>query len=145
MVDLHAAVMDYLSGRNWPYEDHDGVIVTPVLAKSGSWTAIFEIRDDDQVLIVSSLVPVSVPVDRRTDVALYIARANLGLMIGHFEINLDDGEVRFRTSVDVAGAELSEPLIDHLFLANVVGVDRYLDGLRAVIEGTDPAAAIDFC
>jgi hypothetical protein len=142
MADLHAAVVGYLAERSWPYEDRDGVIVTPVVLSSGSWTVFFEIRDQDQQLIVYSLVPVWVPVERRTDAALYIARANYGLAIGNFEIDLDDGEVRFRTSVDVEGAEISAPIVDHLFLANVMGVEQYLEGLRSVIEGADPSAAI---
>jgi hypothetical protein len=29
----------------------------------------------------------------------------------------------------------SDPIVDHLFLANIVGVDQHLDGLRAVVDG----------
>jgi len=143
MADLHAAVIGYLVERHWPHEDHGDVIVTPVVLGSGSWTVFFEIRDQDQQLIVNSLVPVWVPVERRTDAAMYIARANYGLAIGNFEIDLDEGEVRFRTSVDVEGAQISDPVVDHLFLANIMAVEQYLDGLQSVIEGADPSAAIE--
>ena len=143
MTDLHTAVVDYLTGRQWPYEDRGEVIVTPVLGRSETWPAFFEIRDEEQQLIVYSLVPVAVPAERRTDVALYIARANYGLAIGNLEIDLDDGEVRFRTSVDVQGVEISEPIIDHLFLANIMGVEQFLAGLLMVVEGADPIAAFE--
>ena len=143
MTDLHAAVVGYLTERHWPYEDRGDVIVTPVLASSESWPAFFEIRDQHQQLIVYSLVPVAVPVERRTDAALYIARANYGLAIGNLDIDIDDGEVRFRTSVDVEGAEISAPIIDHLFLANIMGVEQFLAGLRSVMEGAGPSAAFE--
>jgi hypothetical protein len=39
MADLHAAVIGYLAARSWPHEDHDDVIVTPVVLSSGSWTS----------------------------------------------------------------------------------------------------------
>ena len=142
MADLHAAVTGYLTKRGWPLEDRGHLVVTPVLGRSGRWSAFFEIRDADQQLIVYSVVPVTVPPERRTDVALYLTRANFGLVIGSFEMDLDDGEVRFRTSVDVDGTEMSEPIIDHLFLANIVGVDQYFAGLRSVMRGADPAVAI---
>jgi hypothetical protein len=142
MVDLHEAVVGYLTERDWPYEDHGDAVVTEVLADNGSWTAIFDIRDEAQQVIVYSMVPVEVPAERRTDAALYIARANFGLAIGCFEIDLDDGTVRFRTGVDLEGAEVCDAIVDHLFLANVMGVEQYLDGLRSVIGGADPAVAI---
>lgn len=142
MADLHAAVTGYLTNRGWPIEDRGHLVVTPVLGRSGRWSAFFEIRGADQQLIVYSVVPVTVPPERRTDAALYLTRANFGLVIGCFELDLDDGAVRFRTSVDLEGAEVSEPIIDHLFLANIVGVDQYFAGLRSVIRGTDPAVAI---
>ena len=142
MADLHAAVTGYLTKRGWPLDDRGHLVVTPVLGRSGRWSAFFEIRDPDQQLIVHSVVPVTVPPERRTAAALYLTRANFGLAIGSFDLDLDGGEVRFRTSVDVEGAELSEPLIDHLFLANIVGVDQYFAGLRSVIRGADPVVAI---
>ncbi len=142
MPDLHAAVIGYLTTRSWMYEDHADGIVTDVSTDTGSWTVIFDIRDKQQQLIVYSIVPVEVPPARRTEVALYLTRANFGLAIATFELDLDDGDVRLRTAVDFEGAEVSDPVVDHLLLANIMGVEQYLDGLRAVIDGADPVAAI---
>lgn len=42
--------------------------------------------------------PLLVPGGCRTAAAETIARANYGLRLGKFEMNLDDGEVRFQVS-----------------------------------------------
>ena len=142
MARIHDAVEGYLATRAWPYEDRGNYVVSAVAGESGSWTACFDLREDDEQLLVYSVLPLRVPAERRTAVALFLSRANYGLAIGNFEIDLDDGEVRYKTSIDVEGAVLEEPLIDHLLLANIVTVDRYLRALESVVAGADPAASI---
>jgi hypothetical protein len=141
MADIRAAVVSYLSKHQWPCEARGEVLATPVAGKNGSWVAFFEIREEDEQLLVYSIIPFDIPTGRRSEAARYLTRANFGLAIGNFELDLDDGEVRYKTSIDIEGTQLVEPLIDHLFLANVVTVDHYLSGLRAVIEG-DKADAV---
>jgi hypothetical protein len=141
--DLHAAVIGYLTTRSFPYEDHGDGIVTDVATDTASWTVIFDIRVKQQQLMVYSIVPVEVPPERRTEVALYLTRANFGLAIATFELDLDDGTVRVRTGVDLEGAEVSDPIVDHILLANIMCVEQYFDGLRSVIDGDDPVAAIE--
>jgi hypothetical protein len=141
MPRIHDAVESYLTGREWPYEDHGDYFATPARGDHGSWVAFFAISEEDEQLIVHSVLSVEIPSERLDPVALYLTRANFGLGIGNFEMDLDSGDVRYKTSVDVAGAEINDALIDHLFLANIVTVDRYLEGLAAVVAGGDPAAA----
>ena len=92
--------------------------------------------------MVYSMIPFRIPDPRHTAIAVFLTRANYGLAIGNFELDFDDRDVRHKTSVDVEGAALEQPLIDHLFLANVVTVDRYLRAMEAVVEGADPTAAV---
>jgi hypothetical protein len=142
MERIGKAVARYLSGRNWPFEENNGLLATPVTGEAGNWMAYFVPREDDEQLLVYARLPVTVPPDRVPAVATYLTLANDGLAIGNFEMAMTEGQVRFKTSIDVGGADLSEPLIDHLFLANIVSADRYLPGLEAVVAGTDPAEAV---
>src|SRR5829696_3263734 len=41
----------------------------------------------------------------RTAMAVRLARINYGLVLGNFVIDLSDGEVRFKASIDFGGAE----------------------------------------
>lgn len=67
--------------------------------------------------------------------AEYLTRANYGLVLGNFEMDFRDGEVRYKTSIDVEGAEIVPGLIRNLVYANVITMDRYLPGLLSVIYG----------
>ena len=133
----------YLGGRGWPFEEDGHEVASVAIGQNGQWPVRFEIREDDGLLLVYSIVSSLVPQTRRLAVALYLTRVNHGLAIGNFEFDLDSGEVRYKTSVDIEGAALEEPIVDHLLLANIVAVDRYLAGMRAVVDGADPDDSAD--
>jgi len=140
---LREAVTAYLDKRTWPYEVQGRFIVSPVAGDGESWVAYFELREDDEQLLVYSIVSEPVPPERRSAVSLFLTRVNHGLPIGNFELNLNNGEVRYKTSIDVEGVPLDEPLVDHLLLANIVTMGRYLRPLRSVMAGADPTASAE--
>lgn len=74
------------------------------------------------------------PEDRRLSIAEFIARANYGLVLGNFELDFIDGELRFKTSIDVDGTELPPELIEPVVYANVLTMDQYMPGIMAVIK-----------
>jgi hypothetical protein len=65
------------------------------------------------------------------------------MTIGNFELDFNDGEIRYKTSIDVEGDHLSSALIKTLVYTNVSMMDQYLPGIKAVIEtGVSPEEAI---
>ena len=73
----------------------------------------------------------------------FLTRANYGLLIGNFEMDYNDGEVRYKTSIDVEGDRLSKALVKRLVYDNLAVMDRYLPGVLSVIYGgASPTEAI---
>jgi hypothetical protein len=65
------------------------------------------------------------------------------MIIGNFEMDFEDGEIRYKTSIDVEGDSLSSALIKRLVYANVMMMDAYLPGIMSVIYGdVEPKDAI---
>lgn len=81
-----------------------------------------------------SLCPIEIPEAQRLSVMEYITRVNYDLPIGNFELNLDVGEVRFKTSIDVEGDRLSEALLQALTRANLEIMIDYLPGIYAIVK-----------
>ena len=66
-----------------------------------------------------------------------------GMTIGNFELDYTDGEIRYKTSIDVEGDQLTSALIKNLVYTNVRMMDEYLPGITAVIEaGVSPEEVI---
>jgi hypothetical protein len=121
-----------------------GVLQLTFQGQHGTCVCYAQARDDSSQVAFYSLCPVKAPELRRAMAGEFITRANYGLIIGNFELDLDDGEIRYKTSVDVEETELSPALMQPLVYTNVWTMDRYLPGLLAVIFGSaTPRQAIE--
>jgi hypothetical protein len=152
--DVHDSIagvmVDFFTQMEWPFgegnsplnEDQTIYRLTSQ-GENGEWSCFACPREDMQQCIFYSVYPDLISEERRIEVTEFLTRANCGMAIGNFEINLDSGEVRLKTSVDVEGDRLSLELFQQLVAANVNTMDRYLPGIRQVVEGqATPKAAI---
>ena len=141
LLDIAA---EYFDAGDWDYVrlDDQDVLRLDVTGDNGRWICYVRAREAEGELIVYSNAPAHVPPDRRPAMAEFLTRANFGLTIGNFEMDVADGELHYKTAIDVTGDRLSQPLVDNLVQANLVIMDKYLPGILAVIDGAEPAAAV---
>lgn len=137
MSDLFAAMVTFFKEDDWRFEQIEGKTILRMgfAGRSGNWQCYAQAREESEQFIFYSVAPINVPEDKRPAIAEYLTRANYGMIIGNFEMDLSDGEVRYKTSIDVEDDELTSPLVHHLVYANVLMMDKYLPGLMAVIYG----------
>jgi hypothetical protein len=111
--------------------------------ENGHWPCYAQARDAQQQIVVYSICPLRVSEEKRPTMAEFITRANYGLVIGNFEMDYEDGELRYKTSLDFEDAEVTTELLRHIVYANVTTLDRYLPGILAVLAGGQtPEAAV---
>lgn len=132
--------------------DEHGLVwtqATPVsiIARMSELHAVYDVFfvADDAAGIVMCYCPIAsrVPPARRAAVADAIARANYGMRLGCFELDLDDGEIRYRTAVDLLGAPLEPAMVMRLMGVAIHCTEQYHDALMRVAFGNaDPEAAI---
>lgn len=138
MGQIFNAVVDFLTEDEWKYtileEDQELLALTlSFKGKHGSWQCFAIVDEEKHWLRFYSILPVHVSDDKRGEAAEFITRANYGMMLGNFEMDMTDGEVRFKTSVDAEGGELSRLMIDNLLRSNLISMDRYFPGMMAVL------------
>jgi hypothetical protein len=97
-------------------------------------SAIAAITDGDRFMFYV-IFGVSASPDRRDEAARFITRANYGLAIGDFEMDYEDGQLQFRSSVDFSGVGLSEELIANVILPAMSAVQQYGTALMDVLAG----------
>jgi hypothetical protein len=125
-----------------PLEDVTGFTITfeedgPQVA---GVTYLFE--DESRFLFYLQLIKTTPP-DTLPQVAEFITRANFGMSVGNFELDYENGSVRFKTSVDYQGAELLAPFVRNAILAAMDGVELYAEALIDVMGGKKtPGSAI---
>ncbi len=138
-------VIRFFREDSWPFEQLEGrpILRTGFKGDNGSWRCYAQVRPEQEQFIFYSVLDTYVPEHRRTAMAEFLTRANYGLIIGNFEMDWQDGEIRYKTSIDVEGDQLTTALVHRLVYVNVLMMDRYLPGIMQVAFGNaDPAAAI---
>jgi hypothetical protein len=74
----------------------------------------------------------------------FITLVNFDLVIGNFEMNLDNGLVRFKSSIDFTHAKLVKALVRSSIRSAMDVVEQYADALVEVMHGSkDVRAAIE--
>ncbi len=138
-------MLNFFTEDDWHFTKQQGesVLQLPFQGKNGSWNCYANAREEKKQFVFYSLCPITAPEDKRQAVAEFLTRANYGLMIGNFELDFSDGEIRYKTSIDLAGENLSFALIKNLVYTNVTMMDEYLPGILSVIDdGVSPKEAI---
>jgi len=138
-------MVQFFEEDDWRFSPIDGQTVLRLgySGKNGNWQCFAQAKEKTEQCIFYSICPVKAPEPKRPHMAEFIARANYGLVIGNFELDYDDGEIRYKTSIDVEDDRLSSALMKHLVYANILTMDQYMPGIMAVLyAGTEPALAI---
>ena len=82
--------------------------------------------------------------DVREQALRFITRANWALVVGNFEMDIDNGALRFRSSLVFGDAELGETLVRPLIASAMDIVERHITALMQVLdEGLDTDIAIE--
>ncbi|NJK79106.1 MAG: YbjN domain-containing protein [Chloroflexaceae bacterium] len=134
-----AMVEQFLDLEGWIYtrDQEEPVIRFPYNGTNGRWNCYVRARGVAAQLSFYSLCPVYTPEERRPAMAEFLSRANFGLIIGNFELDFRDGEIRYKTSIDLEGVPTDQawaPLFMRNFIyPNVRMMDRYLPGIMRII------------
>jgi hypothetical protein len=130
-------LIGFLTSDDWSFTRLQGepILYTTVKGNHGEWNCFAQIREEQNQILFYSICPTPVPEDKRSPIAEFLTRANSGLILGNFELDFDDGEIRYKTSIDVTNDFLNQALIKQLVYTNVSMMDEYLPGIQAVIAG----------
>jgi hypothetical protein len=134
---IYQEMVNFFQQDEWPFYPVEGqpVLQTAFEGKNGKWPCFARAREQQQQMVFYSIFPVNVPEHKLMAVAEFLTRANSGMILGNFELNFTEGEMSYKTSIDVEGDRLSFALIKRLVYANVTMMDEYWPGIMSVIYG----------
>ncbi len=143
LIDIAQACLDTMALPNTRVPNLP-VINLPVDIENGKLNLFIHSHEESRrVFVYSRPQDMLVPIDRIAALADFLTRANYGLPLGNFEIDMNDGEMNFKNSIDISDGELTQKMVQTLIVFSLECMSRYLPGIRAVIEGTEPKFAIE--
>jgi len=150
---LFESMVRFFDDEDWPYARVGGepALSLAFRGTTANWTCVAQaVEDDRRIFLFYSTGPVDIPADA-SKFAELVARANHGMLIGNFELDIAAGNIRYKTSLDLSSLPddafrpggLAVAMIRESVYTNVSTMDEYLPAIAAVAEGRqEPAEAI---
>ena len=102
-------------------------------------SAHFDVRLDYERFLFYLNFKDHVPKKYLDETIKFITLVNYDLVIGNFELNIYDGFIRFKSSIDFTQVVLNETLIRNMIKSSMDTVEQYADALLDVMNGNKNA------
>lgn len=145
MGRVFEAVVDFLNADGWRFEEVAGqtAIRFGFTGRNARFECYGRANEENETFVFFSILPLRAPEEKRALLAELITRINYGMNIGNFEMDMNDGELRYKTSIDVEGGELTQKMVETLVTVNLSTNDRYFTAFTDVLyANVSPAEAV---
>lgn len=144
---LKESIEKYLVSQEWRYEFREEERYFSMymnLKAVDRCRVIIDLKGEGETgFVVYSIFPIKTPEAKRPAVAEFITRANYCLLNGNFEMDYDDGEVRYKVMTRCGNIEYDPDSMEVIVDCGFSMLNRYGEDLLSVIYGNvDPAEAV---
>ena len=149
MSRIFDQMMTLFSYAEWSLDVVPDTTIASVTFQSGddNWVFVASTNEELRTMTFFARGPETCPPDRVADMLDFFNRANFGMSHGAWILDVNDGEIRYRVGVDLAGRDLTGDELGAIanYINTVMGAT--LPALRGLINGTatpDRAMAMVF-
>ena len=136
--EIVGVIRDFLVSDDWKFEfdEEHGVFRfgVGIESKLKHLRYLIPVREDSYV--VYAISPLDTDCDDKNvmkEMADFICRANYGLRNGNFELDMTDGEIRYKVFVDCDGIIPSEEIVKGSIIIPSLMFDRYAAGILDIM------------
>ena len=142
----YQAIIDHLEAGDIRFradEEHKSAFFS-IGCDAATYDVVLLVTHDDEVFQVYVVLPVGSGNEKlRPLMAEFVARANHRLALGAFDLDMDDGRVRYHVGHVIGEGGLANETINRLIGASLNTADRYFPALAQVLfAGHTPADAV---
>ena len=145
MTSLFSTVNNFLEEDGWKFESFkdDGVLRAFFSSDTQEWELLTLVREElDQIIFYSHVTESTTPQHRRNEMCLLLNHLNNRTVYGAFEMDIDEGEVMFRTALDLVEVSPSYELIRNSLYTNLGTMERYHGALVALMKDDSVTAEV---
>lgn len=132
--DLSKSIESFLQAKAFNYEKYDENIIRLRFNSSrGSWMSLIRMEHENGIYVFYSVFPEAIPANHRPAIALQLMSENYDLLQGSFEMDHEDGDLRFR-SILVNNDTLSHAHFDQHLTEHLQVMEYYLPVVQQMLQ-----------
>lgn len=130
-------IKDFLKGRGWQITqvEDKNIILFGIQGKNGNFQCVVDLIEADHRLIFFSVYGANTPPEKRQKMLQLLNAFNYKLFFGNFEMDPDDGGVRFRMSISYRHIELSQKIVEEVVMTSIIIMDGSLPSIEGIMFG----------
>lgn len=75
---------------------------------------LFRIQESNHLLAVYGILPFLIPESHQSAAMLLMTQINYDMLIGNLEMDVNDGEIRYKHAIDVEAVGINDDIVEHL-------------------------------
>ncbi|MGM8890931.1 hypothetical protein ACS8FA_08790 [Psychrobacter sp. 1Y1] len=100
---------------------------------------LFRVQEKNKLLAIYGILPFLIPESYQSAAMLLITQINYDMLVGNLEMDVNDGEIRYKNAIDVEAVGIDNEIIEHL-LQSVVAMTTVASELFGnLVNNQDPA------
>jgi hypothetical protein len=100
---------------------------------------LFRVQEKNKLLAIYGILPFLIPESHQSAAMLLITQINYDMLVGNLEMDVNDGEIRYKNAIDVEAVGIDNEIIEHL-LQSVVAMTTVANELFGnLVNNQDPA------
>lgn len=149
-------IKDYFEQKQWHYsyfapQDSDSQqshhLSLRMKNKDIDCGYLFRVQESGSLLAVYGILPFLIPESHQSAAMLLITQINYDMIIGNLEMDVNDGEVRYKNAIDVEALGLDEEILESLLQSVVamttVAFEIFSDLINTPNPSTDLPTLLD--
>lgn len=131
------AVKTFLKENEWEFSKNEksNIFMFGIGGENGTFQCVIDIKDDNQRVVVYSFCGSNCPKNKQKDMLNLLNYINYSLFLGNFEMDQEDGEIRFRTSSYFDNIKPSAKFVQDLVIPNLYAMDKHHPLIMSLIHG----------
>ncbi len=137
----------YFESREWSYTHYQ--LKTPDSQQSHHLSLrmrnkqldcgyLFRVQEENKLLAVYGILPFLIPESHQSAALLLITQINYDMLIGNLEMDINDGEIRYKNAIDIEAVGIDDNIIEHL-LQSVIAVTTFAYAIFSdLVNNQDP-------
>jgi len=130
-------VTEWLEADDWDYQENEerSAVITGAKTDIAAYKMFFVAQERVQRLVLFVASDIRIQTKKRMQVIEYITRANHNMILGNLEIDMSDGELRFKIATGFKGGTLSTLMVQNMIRVAMKTMDQYVPGVEAICKG----------
>lgn len=130
-------VKNFFDRQEWQYSQisDKNILFLGISGENGKFQCVADLVEDEKQFMFFSILGSNVPSEKRVIVDTLLNELNYEIFLGNFEMNPENGEVRFKTTISYKNLSINESFIEELISTNIATMDSCLPKINKSIYG----------